>query len=513
MSMFGESIQANFPDPRAFQIKAMHGIAESISNGHNNLMLMSPTGSGKSYIGMRLVYKALKAGKRVMFLCDRINLVNQASKNAFRYGLGDHGIIQGDNKHMEDWSKPFQIASVQSIASRGWPEKTEVLIVDEAHDRNQVWVDFAMEKRGRVIGLSATPFAPGLGKIFTDLVCPTTMHELTQEGVLVPMKVLSCRKPDMSGAKTDGFGEWQKSEAAERGMEIIGDVVTEWMRHGEGRKTIVFAANIAHGEELCRQFNEAGVLAATFTKDTANGERDMLLNEFEKHNSSLRVLISVEALAKGFDVPDVGCVVDCRPLRKSLSKAIQMWGRGLRSSPSTGKKDCILLDHSGNITRFAEDFTDIFFNGLKSLDEGEQLDRVARKSESDERELKGCPSCGYKPFRKRCMSCGFEIQERSSVVHEAGVMQEVDIGGVKTDRADLWNQICSYSRTHNIQKKEGFAKIKFKELTGSWPPFRWSFDRAPMVDVPEALEKKLQGQLKQSKIAERYRQQKERMAA
>ena len=89
----------------------------------------------------------------------------------------------------------------------------------------------------------------------------------------------------------------------------------------------------------------AGVMAAVFTSHTTPTERKALLDEYRKPDSDLRVLISVEALAKGFDVPDVGCVVDCRPLRKSLSTAIQMWGRGLRASPETGKTDCILLDH------------------------------------------------------------------------------------------------------------------------------------------------------------------------
>lgn len=513
MSLFDEQQQiGSFPRPREFQIKAMHSIAGNILAGHKNQMLMAPTGAGKTYLGLRLIYKALKAGKRATFLCDRITLVNQTSEAANEFGLGDHGIIQADHP-MENWAKRFQIASVQSVESRGWPD-TDVLIVDEAHTMRDAWVKYAMESHAKVIGLSATPFSRGLGKVFTELVCPTTMHELTQLGELVPMRVLSCRRPDMSGAKVDNFGEWQQGEAAARGMEIIGDVVAEWLRHGEGRKTIVFGATIAHCEELCRQFNEAGVQAATFTKDTLGPERKQLVDEFKRPDSVLRVLISVEALAKGFDVKDVGCVVDCRPLRKSLSTAIQMWGRGLRKSEATGKKDCILLDHSGNITRFADDFTDIYFNGLATLDKGEALDKTVRKDEQDEREKKGCPECGYKPFRKRCMSCGFEILARSEIVHEAGTMHPVTIGGKQMERADLFNELCAYARSRpGIQKKASFAKAKFKELTGDWPPCRWSFDHAPDVPVSEALGKKLEGQFKNRLIRARYQRDKEAAAA
>ena len=490
----------SFPDPRPFQRQAMLSIAAGLAAGHKNQMLMAATGAGKTYLGLRVAQKALAHGKRVTFLCDRRSLIEQTSTVADSYGLRDHGVIQGDH-HRQDWSRPLQIASVQTVMSRGWP-KTDVLIVDEAHTQHETWVKFAMESEARVVGLSATPFSAGLGKIFTNLINAATMHDLTESGVLVPMRVLSCRKPDMAGAKVNDQGEWLKAEAATRGMEIIGDVVTEWTRHAAGLKTIVFGATVAHCEELCRQFNEVGVMAATFTNETDDIERPRLLAEFRRKDADLRVLISVEALAKGFDVPDVGCVVDCRPLRKSLSTAIQMWGRGLRSAP--GKTECLLLDHSGNITRFAEDFTRIYFYGLETLDDGEAMDKVVRKDDTDERERTGCPSCGFKPFRQRCMGCGHEIPRQSLVTHEAGEMQEVVLGKKKLadDKRHLWNQLVAVAQASDkIQKKEGFAKLKYKEWTGDWPPFDFSFSRAPAVEVSPAVASRL----KSERIRDRHR--------
>jgi DNA repair protein RadD len=495
MSALFADAGVTFPDPRPFQRKAMISIAEGLVAGHKNQMLMAATGAGKTYLGLRVAQKALKQNKRVTFLCDRRSLIEQTSVVADAYGLTDHGIIQGDHVR-QDWSRPLQIASVQTIMSRGWPA-TDVLIVDEAHTQHETWVKFAMESAARVIGLSATPFSAGLGKIFTNLINAATMHELTESGVLVPMRVLSCKRPDMAGAKVGKSGEWSDSDAGARGMEIIGDVVSEWLRHAENRKTIVFGATIAHCEELCRQFNDLGVLAATFTTDTNELERPRLLTEYRKPDSALRVLISVEALAKGFDVPDVGCVVDCRPLRKSLSTAIQMWGRGLRSSPATGKTDCLLLDHSGNITRFAEDYTRVFFDGLESLDMGEKLNSTVRKDDQDEKERTGCPKCSYKPFRQRCMSCGFEIVAQSLIAHEAGEMQEVVLGKKKLadDKHHLWNQLVAYTQGNDkIQKKEGFAKLKFKDWTGNWPPFEFSFAGAPGVAVTDAVKSRIKSE-------------------
>lgn len=344
MNLFDAPNYANatFPQPRAFQERAHELLRQGRRAGHKNQLMMAPTGAGKTYLGLRIIHEALQRGKRAIFVCDRTTLINQTSEVADSYGLSAHSVLQA-NHWRYDPAMPFQIASAQTLARREWPG-AEVIVIDEAHTQMTVWTEHIQTCAASVIGLSATPFSPGLGKLFSNLVNATTMKELTDAGVLVPMKPFTCTRANMAGAATAG-GEWTDQAAEERGMAIIGDVVTEWSKYGQGRKTIVFGSTIKHCEEICRQFNEAGVMAAVFTSLTTAAEREQLLKEYRKPDSALRVLVSVEALAKGFDVKDVGCVVDCRPLRKSLSTAIQMWGRGLRSSPETGKQDCILLDH------------------------------------------------------------------------------------------------------------------------------------------------------------------------
>jgi superfamily II DNA or RNA helicase len=475
--------QLKFPPERDFQTLAQVRLHDGWVAGHKNQMVMAPTGAGKTYLGLKMIAKALQNGKRAMFVCDRTTLINQTSEAADAFGLIHHGVIQADHWRQNDM--PFQIASAQTLARRKWPH-AHLIVIDEAHTQLSTWVEHIKTCSARAVGLSATPFSKGLGQLFSNLINATTMHAITvgEGAALVPMRVLSCTKTNMQGAATSG-GEWTDSAAEERGMDIVGDVVSEWIKYGENRKTIVFGSTIAHCEEICRQFNEFGVLAAVFTSKTPDGERVALLNEYRKQDSAIRVLISVEALAKGFDVPDVSCVVDCRPLRKSLSTAIQMWGRGLRSSPATGKVDCLLLDHSGNIIRFLDDYTDIYFNGLDSLDTGEKLDKQIRRDD-EEKEIVACPSCGYKPFGKRCMACGFEAKTQSLVETQPGEMVEVMIGKKKLadDKRHLWEQLCSYAREHSApEKQQGRAWNLYKSITGSEPPRDWKLAGTPEVQV------------------------------
>jgi superfamily II DNA or RNA helicase len=484
---------ADFPKPRDFQVTAHEKLREGARAGHKKQLLVAPTGSGKTYLCLRIIDEALKKGRRALFVCDRTALINQTSERADAYGLRGHGVVQA-NHWRRDIAMPFQIASIQTIQARGyWPE-ADVIVIDEAHTQYKATKEKLADVDATIIGLTATPCSQGLGVFYKNMVNAATMHELTLAGVLVPMRILSCVKPDMAGAETAG-GEWTAKAAAERETQIIGDVVGEWIKHGENRKTIAFGADIAYCEELARRFNEVGILADTFTSDTKDDERKVILDEFRKPDSKIRILVSVEALAKGFDVEDIGCVIDARPLRKSLSTAIQMWGRGLRSSPDTGKVDCLLLDHSGNIQRFLKDFTEIYFSGFVSLDMSEKLDKVIRKDD-EEHASSGCPSCGYKPFFKRCMSCGHEKVSLALVGEAAGEMREIKIGGkvIAADKRDLWNQLCTYAR-HTLNsddpKKAGWCWYKFQDIAGEKPPKGWDFYSAPITPVSRGTLNKL----------------------
>ncbi len=491
--LFDKPPSGSFPSPRPFQDIAHRELRTGFMEGNRSQILMAPTGAGKSYIGLRLCNEALARGRRVLFICDRKTLINQTSAVADGYGMQAHGIIQASNPKFALW-RPFQIASAQTIAARGLNDNYDVVIVDECHTLYKPVVEFVTTTKAAVIGLSATPFTKGLGKVYSRVVNAATMDELTRQGILTPMRILSCSRPDMSGAKTTG-GEWTAKEAEQRGMGLVGDVVSEWIRHANGLKTIVFGPTVIHCDELVRQFTAAGIGAATFTGETSDGERLELLQDFRKPDSKVRVLVSVEALAKGFDVPDVGCVVDCRPLRKSLSTFIQMIGRGLRCSP--GKTETILLDHSGNVIRFAESFADVYFNGLASLDMGEKLDSEVRKDE--EHPAKGCPACGYKPCGKKCVGCGFEPLRKSLVEIEAGKAEEIDIlkgfSRYAKSPGELYNMIATHERKRAERRGSGnpagATAHRYKEVTGQWPSRDYKYEESANVKPSPALKSKL----------------------
>lgn len=481
--MFGPPRTQRFPPPRAFQETTHRELRAGFVAGHRAQVVMAPTGAGKTYLALRVCEEALSRGKRVLFICDRKTLIKQTSEKADEYGMPPHGIIQAKNPRMALW-RPFQIASAQTLAMRGADASFDVVVVDECHTLHKTVTELIKTTKAAVIGLSATPFSDGLGDIYSRIINAATMHELVSLGILTPLRVRMCVKPDMKGAKTSG-GEWTASDAGERGKGLVGDVVSEWLEHAEHRKTIAFAPSVSHAETLVERFKAAGVGAALFTGHTTESERDVLLADYRKPDSSIRVLISVEALAKGFDVPDVGCVIDCRPLRKSLSTYVQMVGRGLRCSP--GKTECLLLDHSGNARRFANDFQELYFNGLAELKSGEELDKRVRQTEDDDEDAPQCPACGYAPMGRRCIQCGFQPARPTMVEEVEGKSQAFDMLGTGATayartQSELWAMIAYHEQARFERrghgKPAGAAWHRYREITGALPPRTLRFEEA-----------------------------------
>jgi len=141
-----------------------------------------------------------------------------------------------------------------------------------------------------------------------------------------------------------------------------------------------------------------------------------------------------------------------------------MIGRGLRCFE--GQTDCLLIDHSGNIVRFSEDFTDFFFHGVRDLLTAAKLDKVARKDEVNEKgertEGKACFKCGYKPCGKRCISCGAVQPMRSRVVvGDAEIVEGLAPQySPLTDPTQLYAQLHAYA----VQTRPDIAEWRAKNL-------------------------------------------------
>lgn len=451
---------------REYQLAAVDSARDAIRAGARNVLICAPTGAGKTVIASHLIDESQAKGRRSAFVVDRLSLIDQTSSTFDRYGI-PHGIVQASHWRFKP-SERVQICSIQTVARRRWPE-AQLIIVDEAHTVTETVKKRIAPRDTITIGLTATPFTKGLGQLYDAVVNVTTTNRLIEQGFLSKYRIFACTEPNMDGVKIVA-GEFEQEETQKRALQVVGDVVAEYLKHGEGRKFICSAVDTKHVEELQRQFLAAGINAATYTYRDRDEDRADTVNEFRKPDSQIRGLITVTAASKGFDVADIGVVIMARPLRKSLAEHIQFLGRGLRTAD--GKPDCIVLDHSGNCVRFWEAMQDFFEAGMSELDDGKKKEKPKPKDKPEAEPMK-CPQCRvvHKPA-PFCPVCSHEYPKRPSVAHVPGTLKEiVATGDQDLMRRELWPQVCAYvleTTGDDLARAQRKAQAIYRELTGEF---------------------------------------------
>lgn len=344
------------------------------------------------------------------------------------------------------------------------------VVIGNCHTQRQQTIEFIKNNEEiKVVGLSASPFADGLGNTYSAVVSAVTTKQLVDLGNLVPLRVFVCKEVDMTGAKKVA-GEWTQGDAAERAMKITGDVVAKWVEKttqifGGPRKTIVFCSNVAHGADLAEQFSKAGYNFVPISyKDSDEFKKDAVA-DFEKPDSAIHGLIACDILTKGFDVPDVMIGVSARPFTKSFMSHVQQMGRVMR--PYDGKEFALWLDHSGNYLRFQEDWDELYHDGVSELKDGKE--KPKKEKTTDEKEAAKCPQCQALWIGKGdvCSVCGYHRPRRNVVEVVDGEMEELKGAPTREVKQSWYSQLMTIADSRGYSS--GWVAHKYREKFGVWP--------------------------------------------
>ena len=483
---------------RDYQNATLEALRQGFAAGKRVQILYAPTGAGKTEMAIALLNATKEKGRRAAMILDRIILCDQTSQRLDRYNI-DHGVLQARHWRWRPYEY-IQVCSAQTLEKRGSFPGLNLLIVDECHATRKQTMDFIKNNPEiRVIGLTATPFTKGLGKVYENVVSTVTTGQLVNQGVLVPLKVFVAKEIDMTGAKKVA-GEWSPAETEKRGMVITGDIVAEWIKKthevfGKPEKTIVFCSGVAHGADLARKFAEQGYnfVAVSYLDD--DSFKQDVIKEFSKPDTEIHGLIATDILTKGFDVPDVKIGVSARPFSKSLSSHIQQMGRVMRGSP--GKEFALWLDHSGNYVRFRDEWEEIFESGVHELDDSKEKPKK-EPSEKEKLESK-CPSCSalWPKGSDTCANCGHVRERKNKVASVAGELTELGAMS-RENKQDWWSQL--WYKVEFEGWREGRAAHTFKEKFGVWPRGLKNVSKPPSLEVEKFIQKRLRAFLYKKRI-------------
>lgn len=394
---------------RAYQHKAINDLRTAIQRGAKAPLLCLPTGGGKTVILATIAAQTAANGRRVLILVHRRELIHQTASKLAWVGL-DHGVIAADHPTSDH---EVQVASVQTLVRRlsrmTW--QPSLVIIDEAHHAAagswrkilQHWPDAYR------LGVTATPCrldGRGLSEAFDHLVMGPSVGDLIAAGFLSAARIYAPPVvADLSGVRRRA-GDYANDQAA-TAMDrptVTGDAIAHYQRLAAGQQAIAFCCNVAHAVSVCDAFKTAGISAALLLGDTS--DRDQVVAQYAA--GAVRVLVTVDVVSEGFDVPAASCAILLRPTQ-SLGLYLQQVGRVLRPAP--GKDAAVILDHVGNVPLHG------FPDDLRqwSLAEG-----VIRSRGAAAPSVRTCPEC-YAAFKPapQCPVCGAQcVPIRSTKIRQ-----------------------------------------------------------------------------------------------
>jgi superfamily II DNA or RNA helicase len=463
------------PQLRDYQVDVIGRIEREIAAGHRRILLVAPTGSGKTVIAGAIVEAAGRRSQRVLVLAHRRELIQQTSAKLHAVRV-DHGLIQAGfpTRPGED----VQVASISTLHARAVRANkmdlppADLVVLDEAHHCTARTYRRLLQAypMAIILGMTATPCRSdgrGLGGTFKVIVeCPS-VAQLIAANYLVPPVVYAPSRPDLSGVRVER-GDYVEAQLAARmnNQQLVGDIVEQWHRHAKRRPTVVFATGVAHSVHVRDQYRASGVWAEHLDGSTPIDERDRILAQLAAGN--VEVVCNAMVLTEGWDQPAVSCLVLARPTRH-MGLYRQMVGRVLRPAP--GKTDALILDHAGAV--FEHGFVDEPVRW--TLAEDRRAENPAHSARGQHRApaLTTCPECTAIRLEGRpCGACGWRPQPKPAAVDVVdGELGRVDrsrkVEAPVHDRQTFHAMLTWIARERGY--RPGWAAHKYREKFGSWP--------------------------------------------
>lgn len=456
---------------RPYQEKAVADIREAFANKKKRVLLVSPTGSGKTRIFAFITHGAMKKNNSTLILVHRQELLDQTSKSFTELGIR-HGLIAPKHSMTDDL---IQIASIQTLVRRlDKIRPPNFIIGDESHHMvsaiNLKVLNAFPETK--VLGVTATPSRldnRGLGEVFDHMVLGPSPAELIRDKWLSPYVVYGPPSNlDLSGVHKRG-GDLDKHEVADAidRSSIMGDAVSHYLRLLSGQQAIAFCPSIKHSMDIAAQFRASGIPAEHIDGGTDKNVRKNIIQAFS--SGQIKVLASVDLIGEGFDVPAVAGVILLRPTT-STALHLQMIGRALRTAE--GKEKAIIVDHVGNVMNL----------GLPDEERVWTLEGIKKKPKNttDEVSIKQCPACYAVSLPSpSCPACGhvYQIKERK-IDRKDGDLVELNIDKVAAERsrreaikarameegmAKTLDELVALAKSRNYANPYGWARLRIMQ--------------------------------------------------
>lgn len=337
--------------PNKMQQAALQSLQNIRNNGANRSLIISATGTGKTYLSAFDVRSYRP--KKMLFIAHREQILKQAKADYIDL-LGsptnDFGLLSGESKETD---RNYLFATIQTLSKdhtlhRFNREEFDYIVIDEVHKAGapsyQKVIDYF--KPSFLLGMTATPERTDDFNIYNifdyNIAYEIRLQEALEEDMLCPFHYFGVSDFEFDGEVVSDATLLTQLVTKERVDHLI-EKINYYGFSGDEVKGLMFCSRKGEAHRLSDELNRRGYRTIALTGEHSQEERERQINRLE--NGQLQYILTVDIFNEGIDIPSINQIVMLRQTESSII-FVQQLGRGLRKHNS---KDFVtVIDFIGN---------------------------------------------------------------------------------------------------------------------------------------------------------------------
>ncbi|MFA9378281.1 MAG: DUF3427 domain-containing protein [Lachnotalea sp.] len=344
----------NKKNPNKMQKEALHSLDILRNDSKNKALIISATGTGKTYLSAFDVAKFQP--KKFLFVVHRENIA-RAAKRSYEAILGYNikmGLLTGETAN---YDSDYIFATVQTISKddnmKRFPQNYfDYIVIDEVHragaNSYQRLLDYFKPKF--LLGMSATPERTDGYDIFCsfdyNIAYEIRLNRAMEENMLSPFHYFGVSEIQVDGKLLEDNADFNKLVCSERVERII--EASNFYGWDSGRvKGLIFCSRKEEARKLSEEFNDRGYSTIALVGESSENLREESICRLEQNKigNKLDYIFTVDIFNEGVDIPALNQIIMLRPTQSAII-FIQQLGRGLRKNE--GKEFLTVIDFIGN---------------------------------------------------------------------------------------------------------------------------------------------------------------------
>ncbi|MBE6528168.1 MAG: DUF3427 domain-containing protein [Thermoplasmata archaeon] len=343
----------NTISPNKMQKEALHNLQELRDKGEDRALVISATGSGKTYLS---AFDALSYGGKMLYIVHRNPILNK-SMNSFKAVFGSSAKIERYDPKRNNLDADCLFATNVAMADddvlKQVPaDQFDYILIDEVHHigANTYQKILNHFKPRFLMGMTATPDRTDgydIYKFFNyNIAYDIRLKEAMEYKLICPFHYFGVSDIEIGDREYDDKTVFTKIEEEQRVEHVIKNA--EFYSHCEGRlKGLVFCRNLKEAENYSTLFNQHGYRTVWVSGEQKSDYVNDCIERLESDEGefSLDYIFTADLFNEGVDIPSINQVIMLRPTQSPIVY-IQQLGRGLRIHKD--KSYVVVLDFIGN---------------------------------------------------------------------------------------------------------------------------------------------------------------------